>query len=210
MANGEGLEIGIFPPGMDEPLAPSPSLLDPRVMLMVPRGERAALTSLWNLEARLFGVVAHRREVVLAQIKLAWWRERLAQVADDPQALPKGEPLLAELTAAWHGRAPLVPVADAYEAIMLAEDGDALALAGMALAAAMQAGPAWGLARAALLAGDEALQSEIWERVAVSSLSTAPRHVRTLDRWAQLLARQDGAASARAEGWLLLRAGIGF
>ena len=132
---------------MDEPLAASPSLLDPRVMLMVPRGERAALMALWKLEARLFGVVAQRREVVLAQIKLAWWRERLAQVAADPHELPKGEPLLAELAATWKGRASLASVAEAYEAIMLADHRDALSNAGQALATAMQVGRAWGLAR---------------------------------------------------------------
>jgi 15-cis-phytoene synthase len=187
-----------------------PSLLDPRVMLMVSRDERAALTSLWKLEARLFGVVAQRREVVLAQIKLAWWRERLAQVAEAPEALPKGEPLLAELAASWGGRASLAPVADAYEAIMLAEDSDSLVSAGRALAMAVQVGAAWGLARAAQLAGDVELQAEIWARAGMTSIAAAPRHVRTLDRWAQLLAKHGGAVSPRAEGWLLLRAGLGL
>ena len=191
-------------------LLPPLSLLDPRVMLMVPRGERAELTALWKLEARLFGVVAQRREVVLAQIKLAWWRERLAQVAAEPAALPKGEPLLAELAMTWGGRPTLAPLADAYEAVMLAEEVDALALAGMALADAVHTGQPWGLARAALLAGDEALQSALWARVGAAPISSGPRHGRTLDRWAQLLAKQGGAASPRAEGWLLLRAGVGF
>jgi 15-cis-phytoene synthase len=186
----------------------SPSLLDPRAMLLVPRGERAALTALWTLEARLFGVVAQRREVVLAQIKLAWWRERLAQVADDPQALPKGEPLLAELAVTWGRRASLTPIAIAYEEIMLAEGADALAWAGAGLAAAMQVGAAWGLSRAAQLAGDALLQAELWSRVMDSPTTPAPRHVRTLDRWACLLAKHDGAVSPRAEGWLLLRAGV--
>lgn len=187
-----------------------PSLLDPRVMVMVPRAERAALTALWKLEARLFGVVAQRREVVLAQIKLAWWRERLAQVADAPQALPKGEPLLAELAATWGRRASLAPIADAYEAIMLAEDGEALALAGTGLAAAMQVGAAWGLSRAALLAGDTVLHAAMWRRVVAEPIAISPRFARTLDRWAQLQAKQGGAVSALAEGWLLLRAGVGF
>ena len=187
-----------------------PSLLDPRVMLMVPRGERAALTALWKLEARLFGVVAQRREVVLAQIKLAWWRERLEQVAVAPATLPKGEPLLAELAATWSGHASLAPVAEAYEAIMLAEDAGALANAGTALGGAMHAGQAWGLVRAALLAGDDELQAAMWAEVAAARLSREPRFVRTLGRWAQLLAKGHGAVSSRAEGWLLLRAGVGL
>lgn len=188
----------------------SPSLLDPRAMLMVPRGERAAQTVLWKLEARLFGVVAQRRELVLAQIKLAWWRDRLVQVAAAPDALPKGEPLLAELAATWAARAPLVSVAEAYEAIMLAEDSAQLADAGSALGAAMQAGQAWGLARAAQLAGDDGLAAAMWARVAAAPVADGPRHVRTLDRWAQLLAKGGGAVAPRAEGWLLLRAGIGL
>jgi phytoene synthase len=187
-----------------------PSLLDPRVILMVPRGERAALTALWKLEARLFGVVALRREPVLAQIKLAWWRERLDQVANAPDTLPKGEPLLAELALTWGGHTSLAPVAAAYEAIMLAKDGDALTAAGTDLAGAMGAGNAWGLVRAAQLAEDEMLASPIWGRVGSASLTEGPRHVRTLDRWAKLLAKRNGAVSARAEGWLLLRAGVGL
>lgn len=187
-----------------------PSLLDPRVMLMVPRAERAALTALWKLEARLFAVVAQRREVVLAQIKLAWWRERLAEVAAEAQLLPKGEPLLAELAAAWAGRPSLAALADAYEAIMLAEDETALAEAGRGLAAALNAGPAWGLARAAQLAGNEALHAAMWVRVCVAVPLAMPVFLRTLDRWAQLLAKHGGAAPARSEGWLLLRAGVGL
>lgn len=187
-----------------------PSLLDPRVMLMVPRGERAALSALWKLEARLFGVVAERREVVLAQIKLAWWRERLEQVATDAGALPKGEPLLAELAAVWGGQRSLAPLSDAYEAIMLADDGNALNAAATKLAAAMQAGGAWGLGRAAQLGNTEELRSAMRHRVVATAINEHPRHMRTLDRWAHLLARNGGSASARAEGWLLLRAGVGL
>lgn len=187
-----------------------PSALDPRVMLMVPRGERAALTALWRLEARLFGVVAQRRELVLAQIKLAWWRERLEQVAAAPDTLPKGEPLLAELGMSWGRRASLAPMVDGYEAIMLAGDADTLGSAGAALAGAVEAGAAWGLARAAQLAGDDSLAAEMWRRVADAQVVNAPRYLRTLDRWAQLLASNGGSVSARAEGWLLLRAGVGL
>lgn len=194
---------------MDEQHTP-PSLLDPRVMLMVPRGERAALTALWRLEARLFGVVAQRRELVLAQIKLAWWRERLDQVADAPQTLPRGEPLLAELAATWRGRSSLASLANAYEAIMLADDVAALAAAAQSLAAAMQASQGWGLARAAQLGSSKELRAAMWAETVVTPVIAGPRHVRTLDRWAQLLAKGGGAISPRAEGWLLLRAGVGL
>jgi 15-cis-phytoene synthase len=193
-----------------EQLTPSPTALDPRAMLLFPRAERPGASALWRLEARLFGVVANRSEVVLAQIKLAWWRDRLGQVADDPAALPKGEPLLAELAAHWAGRASLAPLADAYEAIMLAEDADALAAGGRELAAAMQCGQAWGLVRAAQLAPDAALHHAMLAKVSTVSSAAGPRAVRALDRWAQLVAAHGGQPPPRAEGWLLLRAGLGL
>jgi 15-cis-phytoene synthase len=187
-----------------------PTALDPRLMVMVPRLQREAVAALWHLDARLFGVVAGASEVMLAQIKLAWWRDRLVQVAGDAGGLPKGEPLLAELAAHWAGRPSLVPMTDAYEAILLAEDADALGAAGRQLAAAMGCGAAWGLVRAAQLAGNAEWQAALWRAASDAAPVAAPRHVRTLDRWAQLLARDGGAVTPRAEGWLLLRAGLGL
>ena len=195
-----------------------PTVLDPRLLVMVPRAERAAVTALWRLEARLFDVVAYRSEVMLAQIKLAWWRERLAQVSADPAALPKGEPLLAALAVHWHGRAALSPLVDAYEAIMLAEDADMLSAAGEVLGRAMGeimgcdagAGRQWGLVRAAQLAADAELHTVTLGCVITAQAGPGHRLLRALDRWALLLAHGGGTASPRAEGWLLLRAGIGL
>lgn len=53
------------------------------------------------LDARLAGIVRSASEPMLAQLRLAWWRERFAQSVTD---WPQGEPLLARL-ANW-GRGP--------------------------------------------------------------------------------------------------------
>lgn len=78
------------------------------------------------LDARLAGIVGNAREVLLAQIKLAWWRERLGE---PPEQRPPGEPLLAAL-AAWHGPVdPLLALVDGWEAMLDPDAADPLALA---------------------------------------------------------------------------------
>ena len=97
---------------------------------------------------------------MLAQLKLAWWRDRLGA---DSALWPKGEPLLARL-AAWSDPSRLIALVDGWEAL-LAEppvDGDQFAagraaaveaLAGQLGAAREAAGPtarAWAMAELAL------------------------------------------------------------
>ncbi|HEY6868328.1 MAG TPA: squalene/phytoene synthase family protein, partial [Novosphingobium sp.] len=88
---------------------------------------RADWLAVLALDARLAKVVRQAREPMLAQIRLAWWRERLAA---DPAGWPRGEPVLAAL-AAWGEAAPrLVPLVDGWEALLgdppLAGDSHAL------------------------------------------------------------------------------------
>lgn len=78
-----------------------------------PARAREDWLTLLVLDARLAAVVREAREPVLAQIRLAWWRERLK---DSPEARPKGEPLLARI-GDWPG---LDRLADGWEE-MLAE-----------------------------------------------------------------------------------------
>lgn len=67
------------------------------------------------LDARLAGIVGNAREVLLAQIKLAWLRERLAEPAEQR---PAGEPLLTAL-AGWQGSVePLLALVDGWEAML--------------------------------------------------------------------------------------------
>ena len=59
-----------------------------------PAGRRAALAAVWRLDARMRRIFVGARDPTLAQIKLAWWEERLAALATD--AAP-AEPLLRAL-----------------------------------------------------------------------------------------------------------------
>src|SRR3546814_20021260 len=76
---------------------------------------------LWGLAARLTKLLLDAREPLIGQIKLAWWRDMMAMIASDPAALPKGEPLLAELQASWAGKGGLDALVDAAAAMLLAE-----------------------------------------------------------------------------------------
>lgn len=49
---------------------------------------------LLNLDNRLYSVASRGSEPLLAQMRIAWWREQLAKAAAER---PAGEPLLAEL-----------------------------------------------------------------------------------------------------------------
>jgi 15-cis-phytoene synthase len=90
-----------------------------------PAGAHAPVLALCALEARLAGIVRGPGEPVLAQIKLAWWRERLAE---DAARWPAGEPLLELLRGFPGGPGVLVPVVDAWEGL-LAETLDPAAFA---------------------------------------------------------------------------------
>lgn len=106
---------------------------------------------------------------MLAQIRLAWWRERLVA---DPATWPRGEPVLAAL-ASWGGQqtrglSALVdgweallgepPLAEAAFAAFAAGRGAAMAALALQLAAdlvvAEAAGRQWALADLALHLGD--------------------------------------------------------
>ena len=79
-----------------------------------PRSARPQLVALLALDLRLAGIVRNSREPMLAQLRLAWWRE---QLAGDTSRWPEGEPLLAALRS-WEGRhSALMPLVDGWEAM---------------------------------------------------------------------------------------------
>lgn len=108
-----------------------------------PAAHRPVQLAAFALDARLAGVVGNAREVLLAQIKLAWWRERLSEPAAQR---PLGEPLLAALSA-WQGSVdPLLALIDGWEAMLDPDEPAPLALAegraALGRGLAMQAGAA--------------------------------------------------------------------
>ena len=80
-----------------------------------PARARGAWTALLVLDRRLARVALAAGEPVLAQIRLAWWRDRFAEPAS---GWPLGEPLLAALRG-WDGeRAALERLVDGWEGLV--------------------------------------------------------------------------------------------
>ena len=135
-----------------------------------PRRAHSPTLAMLALDTRLAGIIRTGGEPVIAQMKLAWWRDRLAQ---EPSQWPRGEPLLALLQVSGLECARLSPLVDGWE-VLLADSldreeigdfaqGRALAWAAVADAAGPsganasveQAGRAWALADLALNLGTE-------------------------------------------------------
>lgn len=79
-----------------------------------PASARLPTLALLALDQRLAGLLRHSREPMMAQIRLAWWRETLDR---DAAEWPQGEPLLAALRS-WNGEhRALVALVDGWEAL---------------------------------------------------------------------------------------------
>ncbi|WP_332817782.1 hypothetical protein [Sphingopyxis sp.] len=198
-----------------------PDMRDPRVMVAVPRARRAAMAGLWALAARLTKLLVDAREPLIGQIKLAWWRDMAAMLATDPAGLPKGEPLLAELSATWAEQGGLDGLIDAAEAMLLAESGQDRRTAAESFGTrlfALSGGDAAGGRRWGLLWGAGVQEREAEARrlladaracePAPGRLFAGNRALLMLDRWAAAIARNDGERRWRSEGWLLFRLGL--
>lgn len=134
---------------------------------------RGAAGALFALDARLAELVAKANEPLLAQLRLAWWRDELGKPAGNR---PKGDPVLDGLGENWAGEEDaLAALVDGWEALVgdpplpehaiaaFAEGRSgafaALArLAGLpdAAAPAREAGRAWALADFAAHVTDDA------------------------------------------------------
>jgi phytoene synthase len=79
-----------------------------------PRAARRATLAVLALDARLGAVVRRRGEPVLAQMRLAWWRDTLGS---PPQDWPRGDEVLG-LLREWREPAALVPLVDGWEALL--------------------------------------------------------------------------------------------
>jgi phytoene synthase len=79
------------------------------------RDARAIFLSFFALDARLATIVRNSREPLLAQLRMAWWRDRLtAPIGPDGD----GEPLLAALHGWGAERAALAALVDGWEALL--------------------------------------------------------------------------------------------
>lgn len=80
-----------------------------------PARTRGAIGTALHLDNRLSGILRLGGEPMIAQIKLAWWRDRLQE---DPGRWPAGEPLLQALRD-WPGNvSDLAPLVDGWETLL--------------------------------------------------------------------------------------------
>ncbi|MEO5707393.1 MAG: hypothetical protein ABIT10_07715 [Alteraurantiacibacter sp.] len=80
-----------------------------------PRGSRADIAAQWQLDSRLAAILQSRGDPLIAQIKLAWWRDRLGE---DPAVWPRGEPLLEMLRKAKVPPRAYLPLVDGWERLL--------------------------------------------------------------------------------------------
>lgn len=79
-----------------------------------PAAARQKTLALFALDARLASIVRRRGEPVLAQMRLAWWRDALAASADKR---PAGETVLG-LLGGWRDPSTLIPLVDGWETLL--------------------------------------------------------------------------------------------
>ena len=79
-----------------------------------PSSVREPTLALLALDARLAAIVRSASEPLLAQLRLAWWREQLQA---EPTVRSAGDPLLAALRSWGNRRGALVRLVDGWEAM---------------------------------------------------------------------------------------------
>ncbi|WP_095011058.1 hypothetical protein [Tsuneonella mangrovi] len=156
-----------MPELLNEPLPPERNL----ALAYMDGQLRPAASAAFALDARLAALVAQASEPLLAQMRLAWWRDQL-RLKPSERAL--GEPLLAAFGQHWTGQeGVLLAMVDAWEellgdaplpksAIARFAEGRAQAFAALARLAAMdrwaadcvRAAQRWTLADFALHTGN--------------------------------------------------------
>lgn len=94
-------------------LATLPSL-QRLALAYAPVKAREPTLALFALDARLANVLRHSREPMMAQLRLAWWRENLQR---DAAEWPSGEPLLRALTSWGNRHQTLTALIDGWEAL---------------------------------------------------------------------------------------------
>lgn len=167
---------------------------------------RAQDRPLWSayfaLEARLAETGARTSQPMMAQLRLAWWRDRLKSPAND---WPQGEPLLAALAPWDTERAALVGLVDGWEAVLVDEDTGGF-LVEARVAAMLALGRLLGISAALEIerAARDWLNPEAATRAA--ALPKAMRPLGVLRGLAMReAARQNGAATWLGDAARLLR-----
>lgn len=212
---------------MDAALIDGLSPLYRLALAYAPGPAKPAWLTFLSLDTRLAGLLRQARDPVLAQIRLAWWRERLEQAPEDR---PRGEPLLARLADWPDGGSPLVPLVDGWEALLgdpplpmtaleAFAQGRAAGLSALAARLGLADPPrdlalSWSLADLACHLGDPREQALALEGLAGpptrAGLPKALRPLLVLQRVSARAARKGGAAQLTTPGALFtaMRAGL--
>lgn len=193
---------------MDADLIENLSPLERLALSYAPAMAREKWLTLLAFDSRLGGVIRQAREPVLAQLRLAWWRDRLGQAAEER---PRGEPLLARMDG-WDA-AGLVALVDGWEALLaeppLTEDamnafadgraGVVASLGGDSHIAAASA-RRWALADLALHLGDPLAKATARELMDAQPAAGGrlPRPLRPLAVLEQVTVRAVGKGSQSA------------
>lgn len=93
---------------------------DRMALAYAPGPARPAWQALLQFEKRLAQTARPGRDPLMIQLRLAWWRDRLAE---DPARWPVSEPVLTGLKV-WGGKqTALASLVDGWEALIVGEDG---------------------------------------------------------------------------------------
>lgn len=131
-----------------------------------PVSSRPLWLAFFALDRRFAQIVSAGREPMLAQMRLAWWREVLQKPAEER---PTGDPLLTALAGWDEERAALAALADGWEAMI----GEApLDVAAFAALAGARAGMAVALVRLAGGGGRTQVAETVGYRWGLTDLAT--------------------------------------
>ncbi len=196
-----------------------------------PRATRPALKAVLAFDARLGRLLGQAREPMLAQVRLAWWRDRLREPLAERSM---GDPVLAALGETLHGReSELIALVDGWEellreaplgqtSIAAFAEGRARALGSIARVAnlgdgaaesAIRAGRRWALADFTFRTSDgEEREAALSLVRAIGPCGPLPRELRgiaVLDALARrAVARREPIMSGRIAPLIALRVGI--
>ena len=189
---------------------------------------RPLLATFLGLDQRLARIVSQASEPMLAQLRLAWWRDELAK---PPELRPTGDVVLDAIGAHWRGQeGSLASLVDGWELLLVDELAPHVAenfvaqradgLAGFAAlvepqseAAAREAGIIWAAMDASVHASD-AGEREMLRAIALDhGLPVLPRALRGLHVLAGLgmrAARRNDPALMAGRGGALAALRLGF
>lgn len=98
----------------DEALVASLPAVARLALVYAPAASRRQVLAVLALDARLANLIRRSKEPMLAQLRLAWWREA---IGGDPASWPQGEPILALLKGWGPEPATVLGLVDAWEAL---------------------------------------------------------------------------------------------